>query len=351
MNEIERYQFDLNGYIIVKKILSDEEVRRYLAVVEAKEDHFRNTIDDEPRMVGFANIPYRFDEKNQCFAYKHMGGGGLQLVIDDFLNISPEFDSIVGHPRTMAYVDEMCVGPNWIGSSEIRYRFKSNETHTHMGGHMDMRNRYQFAGVKMYDSAASVWRVRDFDLAAVRVLYALHDMPEDYGPLCVIPGSHKSNFFSPYADQEPMKEPGMVPLTLEAGDAIFFTENLRHGGFPNLRDTARKTLHIMYSPRWAASQSPLHWNDRVYVTPQAWDRYSEAQRAVLPPPAQAFELELRMQHQKVEAQKRQIEAQQQELATLRSEVAGLRAQLARAAGAPAGSSGSNRSLLGKIMGR
>lgn len=350
MNEFERYQFDLNGYIIVKNILSDDEVRRYLAVVEAKEEHFRKTIDDEPRMVGFANIPYRFDEENQCFAYKHTGAG-IQLVIDDFLNISPEFDSLVGHERTMAYVDELCVGPNWIGSSEIRYRFKANETHTHMGGHMDMRNRYQFAGVKMYDSAASVWRVRDFDLAAVRILYALHDVPEDYGPLCVVPGSHKSNYFSPYKDQEPTAEPGMVPLTLKAGDAIIFTENLRHGGFPNLRDTSRKTLHIMFSPRWAASQSPLHWNDRVYVSPQAWARYSEAQRAVLPAPAQAFEQEAKVQRQQLDSQKKQIAAQQHEIAMLKGEIQALKNEVAAAKGAAANGAASNRSLLGKIMGR
>ena len=342
MNETERYLFDLNGYIIVRNILSDEEVRQYLAVAEQLEDHFRTTIDDEPRLLGFAHIPYRFDDKYQCHTYKHMGGGGMQIVVDDFLNASPVFDSLVGHARTMAYVDELCVGPNWIGSSELRYRFKSNETHTHMGGHMDMRNRYQFAGVKMYDSAAMTWRVRDFDLAAVRFLYALHDMPEDYGPLCVVPGSHKSNFFSPFADTDPTAEPGMVPLLLKAGDAIIFTENLRHGGFPNLRDISRKTIHLMFSPRWAGSQSPLHWNDRVFVSPEAWARYSEAQRAVLPSPPQEFEQEVRLQGHRIVAQQRQIETQQQEIVRLKAENEALQARLT---GGP-----SRRSLFSKVIG-
>ena len=346
MNETERYLFDLNGYIIVRNILSPEEISAYLAVADELEEHFRTTIDDEPRMLGFANIPFRFDEKHQCYGYKHTGGGGLQIVIDDFLNASPAFDSLVGHAATMAYVDELCVGPNWVGSSELRYRYKSNETHSHMGGHMDMRNRYQFAGVKMYDSAAQVWRVRDFDLAAVRFLYALHDMPEDYGALCVVPGSHKSNYFSPYADEQPTAEPGMIPLPLKAGDAIIFTENLRHGGFPNLRDTARKSVHMMFSPRWAASQSPLHWNDKVYVSPEAWARYSEAQRAVLPEPPRAFEHEAKMQRQQLEAQQRRLEAQQAEIENLKYENETLKAKLEK----PAGSE-SRRSLFRKVIGR
>lgn len=336
MNEIERYQFDLNGYLVVKDILSPEEVSRYLAVANELEGHVAKTIDDGPRLTGFSNISYRFDEQYQCFSYKSMSGGGLQLVVDDFLNASSSFDSLVGHARTMAYVDELCVGPNWIGSSELRYRYKSNETHTHMGGRMDMRNRYSFAGVKMYDSAAQLWRVRDFDLAAVRILYALHDTPEDYGPLCVVPGSHKANYFSPYSDEKPTAEPGMIPVPLKAGDAIIFSENLRHGGFPNHRDQARKTLHLMFSPRWVGSQSPIHWDGHAYVSPQAWSRYSEGQRAVLPPPAQDFEQEAKVLRQ--------------ENARLQAEIAGLKAQLEAMPSVPVPAEPS-RSLFRKVMGR
>jgi hypothetical protein len=139
--------------------------------------------------------------------------------------------------------------------------------------------------VKLFDSPSISWRVRDFDLLSVRILYALHDIPVENGPLCVVPGSHKSNYFSPFADADPLNEPGMIPLPMQAGDAIIFTENLRHGGFPNRVDRVRKTLHLFYSPRWAGSQSPVHWDDKVHVSEEAWARYSEAQRALLPPPA------------------------------------------------------------------
>jgi hypothetical protein len=134
---------------------------------------------------------------------------------------------------------------------------------------------------------------RDFNLLVVRVLYALHDVPVENGPLCVVPGSHKSNYFSPFDPREPTKEPGMIPLPMEAGDALIFTENLRHGGYPNLMDATRKTLHLAFSPAWIATMSAVHWDGQPYVSPQAWARYDAQQRELLPPPADARELEAR----------------------------------------------------------
>jgi hypothetical protein len=62
----------------------------------------------------------------------------------------------------------------------------------------------------------------------------------------------------------------MIGLPMEAGDAILFTENLRHGGFPNVLDQTRKTIHVCFGPIWAPSQSPAHWNGFVHVTEAAW---------------------------------------------------------------------------------
>ncbi len=47
----------------------------------------------------------------------------------------------------------------------------------------------------------------------------------------------------------------MTPVEVKAGDAILFTENLRHGGVPNLSGQVRKTLHVGYGPFWLKSQN------------------------------------------------------------------------------------------------
>jgi hypothetical protein len=120
MNNVEKYQFDLNGYLLVKRLLSASEVDSCLAAANALEAHFAENIDAEPRLVGFTGLSYRFDEKHQCYSYKSDFGGGLQIIVDDFLNASQAFDLLIGHAPTMEYVKELSDGPHWIGSSELR---------------------------------------------------------------------------------------------------------------------------------------------------------------------------------------------------------------------------------------
>lgn len=289
MDDLERYQFDLNGYLHVKGILSPQEVERALSAMEALEGRFVASINAQPKYHSLQfKMDYHYDPELGTSTYEaNHGGGGPQYVVDDFLNADPAFDLFVGHRRTMAYVHELAEAPVKIMSSELRYRHHGNITGTHMGGPIDRRNRYTFI-TDLTPNPDGKAR-RQFDLLAVRVLYALHDVPVENGPLCVVPGSHKANFQSPYGG-DPVREPGMVPLPMEAGDALIFTENLRHGGYPNVMERVRKTVHICFTPAWVGSQSPAHWNDDVFVTPNAWSRYTEDQRALLPRPSPSNDL-------------------------------------------------------------
>lgn len=283
MDDRERYAFDLNGYLLVKGILGKDETARALAAIGALEERVVTTVNEEPLFDSLHwKMLYHYDEELGISTYENNhGGGGMQYVIDDFLNADPAFDLFVGHPRTMEYVRDMVEAPIKINSSELRYRHRGNITGTHMGGPMDTRNRYVFTPQPLVEGNRS----RPFDLLQVRALYALHDLPVENGPLCVVPGSHKANYSSPYGN-DPIKEPGMIPLPMEAGDVLFFTENLRHGGYPNNMDRVRKTVHLCYAPAWVGSQSPAHWDGFVHVTKAAWERYSEEQRAVMPAPAE-----------------------------------------------------------------
>jgi hypothetical protein len=49
-------------------------------------------------------------------------------------------------------------------------------------------------------------------------------------------------------------------------------------------DRVRKTVHLCFAPGWVGSESPAHWNGDVFVTPEAWERYSEEQRTFMPSP-------------------------------------------------------------------
>jgi hypothetical protein len=71
------------------------------------------------------------------------GGGGPQYIVDDILNADPAFDVLVGHAPTMAYVEELALGPLYINSSELRYRHKGNITGSTWAA-PSIRNQYQF---------------------------------------------------------------------------------------------------------------------------------------------------------------------------------------------------------------
>jgi ectoine hydroxylase-related dioxygenase (phytanoyl-CoA dioxygenase family) len=75
----------------------------------------------------------------------------------------------------------------------------------------------------------------------------------------------------------------MIGLEVKAGDAILFTENLRHGGLTNRSDQVRKTLHVGYGPAWMMSQNISTMDEVPYLKPETWHRYDQGQRDLFQP--------------------------------------------------------------------
>jgi ectoine hydroxylase-related dioxygenase (phytanoyl-CoA dioxygenase family) len=121
-----------------------------------------------------------------------------------------------------------------------------------MGGPIDHKYRYAFTN-------------GGIDCMMVRMVYFLHDVSFGHGTFAVIPGTHKSNLNSPYGTDGD-DEPGLVGVEVKAGDAILFTENLRHGGLTNHSDQTRRTLHVGYGPHWLRSQNMLTVDEPQYIT-------------------------------------------------------------------------------------
>ena len=70
----------------------------------------------------------------------------------------------------------------------------------------------------------------------------------------------------------------MDGLEVNAGDAIFFTENVRHGGFTNRSNQVRKTLHVGYGPYWLMSQNHSTMDEPQFITQATFERLTDAQR-------------------------------------------------------------------------
>ena len=70
----------------------------------------------------------------------------------------------------------------------------------------------------------------------------------------------------------------MIGLPVKAGDAILFTEHLRHGGKSIRSGRPRKTLHIGYGPFWMKSQNIGTMDEQQNISAETLARYNDAQR-------------------------------------------------------------------------
>ncbi len=265
MNSIEKYEFDRQGFIVIREMLNTQQVGSLLTAVEMLETEALETIDSPPQKRALWGATYHHNTEKGYFA---SGGNrhGETLMIEDFFNADSVFDLLVNHPRTMDYISEIVQGAIRINNSEIRIRYTGNLSGTHMGGPIDHKYRYGF-------NASGI------DAMMVRMIYFLQDVDCEQGAFCVVPGTHKTNYPSPY-NGKPEDENGMIGLEVKAGDAILFTENLRHGGFTNHSSQVRKTLHIGYGPHWMMSQNIATMDEPQYILPGILERYDVKQRSL-----------------------------------------------------------------------
>ncbi|MDQ2731391.1 MAG: phytanoyl-CoA dioxygenase family protein [Armatimonadota bacterium] len=266
MDDNQKYEFDRQGFLILKGLLTLTERTSLATALDELEDHALRHVNLPPRKQGAFDMNYH---RNEQRGY-HVTGGhevGHTMIIEDFFNADPAFDILINHPGPMRCIRSIVQGRIRINNSEIRLRYPGNTTGTHMGGPIDHKYRYSF-------------NAQGIDCMMVRMIYFLHPVKVEDGAFCVVPGTHKTNYPSPYGS-DPHKEPGMIGLEVKAGDGILFTENLRHGGLINRSERTRKTIHIGYGPAWMMSQNISTMDEPQYILPGTIARYTEAQKELV----------------------------------------------------------------------
>lgn len=268
MSEAERYLFDLNGYIIIRNVLTPEEVAAANAVIdkhqaemiERKEDALRNAVKGT-KMYGDGT------------GRKDLGG------VLEWGDDSKIFKSILAHPRLL---------PLFHGILGKGYRMdhlpfliaqdKGAEGFALHGGTVD-------CSTGMYNPELAYTCHNGFirsALLACSVVLTDHD--PGFGGFCVVPGSHKSNFKMPegMVDGEAHSEYIQQPAT-KAGDVVLFSEGTVHGALPWTQDTQRRVCLYRFSPAtnvYGRSYFTENgkWPEKMY------EGLTDAQRAVLEPP-------------------------------------------------------------------
>lgn len=243
MNEIERYLFDLNGYLVVKRLLTAEEVRGCNAVVDAQ--GVPELLETTKYLhTGFPPMDGNLDP----------GAGPVDVYHDLLLSWGDELRGLVDHPRLLPYLQAL-LGEDFRldHSYGIFMRTGAGQNtphHLHNGGTpFDPSQSYQVRDGRMFNGL-------------VVVSIALSDARTGDGGFCVIPGSHKSNFVLP-EDIAAITDarPPVLHVPVDAGDAVLFTEAITHGAIPWAGQHDRRAVLLKYCPGYMQWEQQSPWAD------------------------------------------------------------------------------------------
>ncbi len=242
MTKEEKFRFDLQGFLVVKNVLSADEVGAL------------NKLADEVWPAGEED-----GNGNRRTSRVSMWG--------------PETQALFDHPNALPYMIEL-LGPTFRVDHDYSIFMKKGARRGRLHGGPTLQ-----AGVPgdhWYKYRDGVMRngltVFTYNLAPAR---------KGDGGFACIPGTHKSNFIADIPnDVRNFERPAhyVHQPEAEAGDMIIFTEALVHGTMPWEGEHERRSLLYKFSPGHSA------WS-QYYYNPDDYPNLTDQQRRIMEPPS------------------------------------------------------------------
>ena len=237
MTPEERFQFDLEGYLVVKDVLDAD----HLAELNAP-------CDDPPG--GWEDEMYRTSNVSQW---------------------GPAYQRLIDHPKLIPYLLEL-LGPQVRLDHDYCILMRKGSA---AGGLHGGSNPQIGAGDHWYRHHNGVLRN-----GLTVFTFNLTESPEGRGGFGCIPGSHKSNFIGDIPREVRIYERDahyVRNVPAGAGDVIIFTEALVHGTMPWEADGERRAILYKYSPGHSS------WS-RGYYDKSKYTDLTDQQSRLLEPP-------------------------------------------------------------------
>jgi hypothetical protein len=257
MGEMERYLFDLTGYLVIEGILTPGEVRMANKAIDRHQEQIRVRPQEQSLAGGSPTLRGEF------------GRGELGGMLEWEEPWCLPFRGLIAHPRLVPYLNALlgfgfrmdhCMTLITMEKGAEGFRF-----HGSSGPGFDPNQYYIVRDGRMHNG-----------LTVVTV--QLTDVNPGDGGFALIPGSHKCNFVCPPAllRYEALQDQ-VRQIACPAGSAVIFTEAVTHGTLPWVADHPRRSLLTRYT---AGNMAYVP----SYPVP-AWA--NERQRAVMEPPYHA----------------------------------------------------------------
>ena len=230
VTEEELYYFDLRGYLVVRDVLTDKEIKACNDAI----DHHAELLAE--RLLG-----------SQTRGSKALSGGkagrselwGILEWPDEFRK---PFRKLLVHPVVVARLTAFCGkgfrldhGP-WLISGK---KGTDGATLHGAGEPFSPGDWYHQQNGQIFCRAVTVtWQFTDAYAGA--------------GGFCIVPGSHKSNEPKPDGLITMEEDMGLVVQPeMNAGDVVFFAEAATHGTLPWTADHDRRSVLYKYTERAA----------------------------------------------------------------------------------------------------
>jgi ectoine hydroxylase-related dioxygenase (phytanoyl-CoA dioxygenase family) len=269
MTEDERYLFDLNGYLIIRGVLTPEEIKEANKAIDT---HAHEMVERGEGAL-----------RNAVEGTKFYGQGPGRKDLGRVLEWGEEsrvFKSILAHPR-LAPVFHGILGKGYRMDHlpMVLAQDKGSEGFQLHGGTIDCSSG-EYNPYLAYTCQHGTIRSA---LLGCNVILEDHN-PGD-GGFCIVPGSHKSNFRMPkgMVDGEKYEEFIIQPAT-KAGDVILFSEGTVHGAKAWTSDRQRRTCLYRFSPSTNVYGRSYFGHEGGGWPTKMYEGMTDAQRAVLEPP-------------------------------------------------------------------
>jgi ectoine hydroxylase-related dioxygenase (phytanoyl-CoA dioxygenase family) len=271
MTEDERYLFDLNGYVVIRGVLTPDEVQEANAVI----DNHAHEMVERSEGTGLRNAVKGTKLYGSGPGRKDLGG------VLEWGDESKVFRSILAHPRLV---------PLFHGILGKGYRMdhlpmalaqdQGAEGFQLHGGTVDCGTGEYNPFLAYHCSNQGMIRS-----ALLGCNVVLTDHNAGNGGFCVVSGSHKSNFKMPKGmmDGEAYEEFIVQPVT-KAGDVILFSEGTVHGAKAWSADTQRRTCLYRFTPATNVYGRSYFGHEGGGWPTKMYEGLTTAQRAVLEPP-------------------------------------------------------------------
>ncbi len=258
MNEDEKYLFDLTGYLVLKDVLTEEEVA-----------HLNQGIDHHKDQMSPIDRSLAGDSKTLAGTSRRKDLGNMLAWERPWCE---PFRELLVHPRVKPYLEEILGegyrldhGPGLIAMDE------DCEGGTLHGGGVERQNL----------SEAYFFKSGRIFTGLTVAEYILADEGPGDGGVAVIPGSHKANLACPQSMKlwEQYQE-HVLEVNARAGDVVLFTETLTHGTLPWKGKHERRAVLYKFSPGFQAYGGGAH----EISYPDYIEDMAEEERAVMEAP-------------------------------------------------------------------